>query len=263
MIGMDITLPSTLNKGTRRSVMSLKTAFQLHVTLYYEKTAGVGGIIKDMKTMKKPIVVTTLIVLSALFVCCSKSPEEKIEIMIGELVKNNLYIPESYDPVQTRVDSAFAPYDDPEFREFIVKSSKKLDEAYTELKSCEFDIESAVSSMETWEDFWYDSHRLYNKAKKEYAENVALKSEIEKEITEIKSEIKDWIETEPKFIGYKAAHSYRAETNAGYTLFGGIVCLFDKECTQIIAAYDVEDDDYTTFIDFMERIDDGEIDLNE
>ena len=91
---MDITLPSTLNKGTRRSVMSLKTAFQLHVTLYYEKTAGVGGIIKDMKTMKKPIVVTTLIVLSALFVCCSKSPEEKIEIMIGELVKNNLYIPE-------------------------------------------------------------------------------------------------------------------------------------------------------------------------
>ena len=216
-----------------------------------------------MKTMKKPVYAMILIALSAFLVCCSKSPEKKVEAMIGDFVKNNLYIPDSYDPVQTRVDSAFAPYDDPEFREFIVKSSKKLDEAYSDLRSCEFEIESAESSMEMWEDYWYDSHKLYNKAKKEYAESTARKSEIEIEIKEIKSDIREWIEIEPEFIGYKAAHSYRAETNAGYTVFGGIVCLFDKECTQIIAAYDVEDSDYTSFIDFMERIEDDEIYLNE
>ena len=119
-----------------------------------------------MKTMKKPVYAMILIALSAFLVCCSKSPEKKVEAMIGDFVKNNLYIPDSYDPVQTRVDSAFAPYDDPEFREFIVKSSKKLDEAYSDLRSCEFEIESAESSMEMWEDYWYDSHKLYNKAKK-------------------------------------------------------------------------------------------------
>lgn len=56
-------------------------------------------------------------------------------------------------------------------------------------------------------------------------------------------------------------HSYRAETNAGYTSIGTVVCLIDKDVTSMVAAYDTEDDDYVAFIDFVEKINDGEIDL--
>lgn len=48
-------------------------------------------------------------------VACSQSQEQKAEVLIKESLKKSLYKPETYKPVETKVDSAFAPYDDPAF----------------------------------------------------------------------------------------------------------------------------------------------------
>ena len=53
--------------------------------------------------------------LVALFASCSESPEEKVNTLIGEQIKKVLYHPETYDPTETQIDSAFAPFDDPVF----------------------------------------------------------------------------------------------------------------------------------------------------
>lgn len=216
--------------------------------------------LKLLKTMRKSLSRILMLAVIAVSMTCCNSPESKIESMVEELVKNYLYVPDSYDPIDIRIDSAFTPYDDPEFRQFIVKASKKLEEKNRDLEYCEMEIESDESSMELWEDDWY-SRRYYNNAKEDYAEHTAEKEEIVNEINDIKSEIKERMSVSPKFIGYKALHSYRAESNAGYTSIGTVVCIFDKDVTGIVAAYDTEDADYVAFTDFLEKINDGEIDL--
>lgn len=47
--------------------------------------------------------------LITLFVSCGKSPEEKANALIEDDIKKVLYHPETYDPAETQVDSAFTP----------------------------------------------------------------------------------------------------------------------------------------------------------
>ena len=56
-----------------------------------------------------------LVLFAMVMVSCSKSKEQKAEALVKESVKKVLFKPETYKPVETKVDSAFAPYDDPGF----------------------------------------------------------------------------------------------------------------------------------------------------
>ena len=58
-----------------------------------------------------------LALFAVIVVACGQSQEQKAETLIKENLKKSLYKPESYKPVETKVDSAFAPYDDPAFFE--------------------------------------------------------------------------------------------------------------------------------------------------
>ena len=62
--------------------------------------------------------------LITLFVSCGKSPEEKANALIEDDIKKVLYHPETYDPAETQVDSAFTPFDDPAFYEKTVQLCK-------------------------------------------------------------------------------------------------------------------------------------------
>ncbi|MBO7115883.1 MAG: hypothetical protein J6V87_02410 [Prevotella sp.] len=54
--------------------------------------------------MKKVLyLILVLIVLAA----CSQSPEQKAEVLIKDSLKKSLYKPDTYKPVDTKVDSAF------------------------------------------------------------------------------------------------------------------------------------------------------------
>ena len=62
--------------------------------------------------------------LTLVLVACSQSQEKKAEALIKESLKKSLYKPETYKPVETKVDSAFAPYDDPAFFEELAELEK-------------------------------------------------------------------------------------------------------------------------------------------
>ena len=47
----------------------------------------------------------------------SQSPDDKAKTLIGESIEKALVHPKSYKPLETIVDSAFAPFDDPAFYE--------------------------------------------------------------------------------------------------------------------------------------------------
>jgi hypothetical protein len=50
-----------------------------------------------------------LVTVIAVFASCNNSPESKANDLIKEEMKKSLYHVDSYDPVETIVDSAFSP----------------------------------------------------------------------------------------------------------------------------------------------------------
>ena len=62
-----------------------------------------------MMIMKK---IFYLALVAIVMVACGQSQEQKAEYLIKESLKKSLYKPETYKPVETKVDSAFAPCHD-------------------------------------------------------------------------------------------------------------------------------------------------------
>ena len=68
--------------------------------------------------MKKVIgFILCLMVLGA----CSRTQEEKANLLIKEDIQKVLVKPDTYEPIETKLDSAFAPYETPEFMENTLK----------------------------------------------------------------------------------------------------------------------------------------------
>ena len=182
------------------------------------------------------------VLLAMLCVSCSKSLEEKANALIADDIKKVLYHPETYDPAETQVDSAFTPFDDPVFYEKTVQLCKlgmSIDE-------CDRRMKQAKSSMSIWSGPYQSAfgRNEYQEAKDEYNENARNKKNAEIKAKKIASELKTMLDKEQQFIGFKARHRYRADNNAGQTIFGEMKYLFDKDLRKIVATYDMDDDEY-------------------
>ena len=180
--------------------------------------------------------------LITLFVSCGKSPEEKANALIEDDIKKVLYHPETYDPAETQIDSAFTPFDDPAFYEKTVQLCKlgmSIDE-------CDRKMKNAKSSMSIWSGPYQSAfgRNEYQEAKNEYDENERNKKSIEAKVKKLATELKTMLENEQQFIGFKARHRYRANNNAGQTIFGETKYLFDKSLSKIVASYDMDSEEY-------------------
>ena len=80
----------------------------------------------------------------------------------------------------------------------------------------------------------------YNEAKEKYDNAVAAKESATKKVQALADELKKELDKEPVFIGLKARHKYRANNNAGQTVFGETKFLFNKDLTEVVAEYDMD-----------------------
>ena len=183
------------------------------------------------------VVMATLMLAS-----CVKSPDQKAEALIKEQMQQTLYHPETYAPSTTQVDSAFTPYDDPEFYEKTLKLAKLgmvIDKYSREAKS-------AKSSMSIWSGPYQSSfgRNEYQEAKEKYNNAISKKEQATKEAKALGEELKKMFNEDSKFVGFKATHTYRANNNAGQTVGGKALFLFDKDMKQIVASYDMDGEEY-------------------
>lgn len=189
--------------------------------------------------MKK---ISVLALLLVLLVSCS-SNEDKANRLIKKEMKKTLFIADSYEPVETQLDSAFAPFDNPELFDFFQYSE--------ELEKVKLDIKHAKSSMSIWSESYSSLGESqfvkneYEEARREYEQAVAR----EKTLTDIMmnkaTKLKKMLESPSEFIGYKAVHSYRAKNNAGQVLLGKNIFFFDPEIEHVLAQYDMGSSEYT------------------
>lgn len=189
--------------------------------------------------MKKTIY---FLVASLLFAACGQSPEEKAKKLVEESVKKSLYHPESYEPVEVILDSAFAPKDDPEVYEKAVKLCKlsKSGQEY------EDNMKRAKSSMAIWSGPYMSSYSRneYNEAKEKFDYYSGKVEENTAKIQKIFNEIIKLCEPGRRFIGFKVSHKFRAKNNNGDVLMGNYVYLVDESLTNILAEYDTDSEEY-------------------
>lgn len=189
--------------------------------------------------MKRVLLGTVLV---ALFVSCGKSLEEKANALIEDDIEKVLYHPGTYDLAETQVDSAFTPFDDPVFYEKTLQLYKlgiSID-AYDRM------MKNAKSSMSIWSGPYQSAfgRNEYQEAKDKYDENAQNKKSVKIKAKKLADELKSMLDKEQQFIGFKARHRYRANNNAGQTVFGEMKYLFDKDLSKIVASYDMDGYEY-------------------
>jgi len=191
-------------------------------------------------------------------VACSQSQEQKAEVLIKESLKKSLYKPETYKPVETKVDSAFAPYDDPAFFEELAELGK-MNSEYEELEE---KAKRAKSSMAIWSGPYQTAYgrNEYQEAKEEYDEANAKIDKLKTKGKKLYEKVISMLQGERKFIGFKALHNYRADNNAGNTLIGNTIFFIDENFTEV--QYSMEAEEYNQVQDainqFKEQIEEAE-----
>lgn len=175
-------------------------------------------------------------------VSCVRAPEDKVNSIIQERVKNTLFFPDSYESIETVVDSAFAPKDDPAFYD----KALALCNLFAVVEACRSEADRAERVMNIWKNPYLDGlgQVNYKQSKKnfeKYSEQVKYyTSKIEQE----KDYLQEIINAKPKFIGFKVTHKFRAKTNSGNVMIGEKVFITNEDMTQILAGYDSDKEEY-------------------
>ena len=200
--------------------------------------------------MKKSFI---FILCAVLFTCCTKTPEQKAEALIKDSVVKHLYVPDSYQPVETQLDSAFAPLQTPEFIKAVL-------DLYDMAKDCDYKknkIKDAKFEMSLWDepDRSEYAKEQYKEAKEKHDELQASYDKLMSRMEKKGKWIKNKMYEEPNFIGYIAYHRFRAKNNAGNTLFGGAYYLINPDLTSIVAEW--KEDEINLFSSLIDEIKDN------
>lgn len=202
--------------------------------------------------MKKKVIIAVVlsisVILNIVFIvekCSDSVPSENEEsIDVKELASNavkteickNLYIPESYDPVEIKVDSLYSgPLLDSDCYQaaiILIDKRKELPEAQSSYEEAEHTLRNFGSSGVFW------------KHKPERDEAKRRLDSIIEDIAKAEEVIKNKCDTFTKrdFIGWVVYHKYRAKANNGNVSFGKVCYCFDKSFDNVIAQYSVDKD---------------------
>lgn len=198
-----------------------------------------------------------MVLVAVVMVACGQSQEQKAEVLIKETLKKSLYKPDTYKPVETKVDSAFAPYDDPEFFNELMELGKIL----SKYQDLEQNAKHAKSSMLILSDSYISAYNRneYQEANVNYEEANAQIEKLKVKGRKQYEKVVKMLQGSRKFIGYKAVHNYRADNNAGNTLIGNAIFFIDKNFEKIIYLMETEEYDQVqeSISQFKEQIEEG------
>ena len=173
-----------------------------------------------------------------MLVGCAKTPEEKVNALVKEAVQKTLVKPDSYDPVETQMDSVYAPIDE------VLNLAVALAKESRELELNELTMKQSKSSMAIWSGPYSSAfgRNEYSDAKQEYEEAKAKFDKSKKKCDELTEKLKAIYHNDKKeFMGYYAQQKFRYTDNSGETNFGTYLFYLDKDLTKVIASYNCED----------------------
>lgn len=196
--------------------------------------------------MKKILFLATVV----LVMTGCKSREEKAAELIKQEMFKTLYDFESYEPIETKIDSAFTSiYTDT----LALLYANEISSMFNELDDAKTEYESAKSAMEIWSDS-YSSLGVYkfNEAKKKVNDYIEKIDDALKKTENIYESIKKRNnEIGRSFIGWKATHKFRCKTKGGNFDLGNYLYIFDKKIETILYTEDMDNKDNSRLIEII------------
>ena len=188
--------------------------------------------------MRKILQYAILLVLAIVSFSACKSNEQKAAALIKDYMFKNLFDYESYEPIETSIDSA---YNQP------MMNSQILALAFDSVEK----EKEAEEHHEEYEDGWSSySTREYNKARKKAIEELIASIEGTRASVRNLKQIKSMADTlSSGFIGWSAIHSFRCNTRGGSKTIGNYLFIFDKSFKTILNVFDANDEDLVAAID--------------
>ena len=164
--------------------------------------------------------------------------QETAKTMAKKLVCESLYYPDSYDPVNTTVDSVFYNY---------LTDADCLNAA-VELIDLRNAYEAAKSSYED-NDWTIRFHGNPGGAFLEHERNA--RAEAAAEMKELQPKIERQQEIirnrstarDGEFIGWQVIHRYRASNSAGVVSFGNVLYVLDSTMSQCYLRFSLDEDE--------------------
>ena len=200
--------------------------------------------------------------VALIFTSCTLSNEEKAEKLIKESLKGTLYHPDSYEPISTRVDSAFINFEN------LAKVGELCEELGDLLdKESEYQREmlSAESSKSIYapNGWYYDLHSqtMYNQYKQEYEEYKAKLEKIAPKITTTLSELKETSQNiySDELTGWIVSHRFTSKNGANtMTIPGDMIFVCDTEFTR--CGNGMDSDAFEKLFKFIKKISEAETD---
>ena len=164
--------------------------------------------------------------------------QETAEAMAKELVCENLYYPNSYDPVNTTVDSVFYNY----------LTDVDCLNAAVELIDLRNAYEAAKSSYES-NDWTIRFHgnpggAFLEHERNERAEAAAEMKELQPKIERQQEIIRNRSTArDGEFIGWQVIHRYRASNSSGVVSFGNALFVLDPTMSQCYLRFSLDEDE--------------------
>lgn len=152
------------------------------------------------------------------------------ENAVRRLVCENLYYPNSYDPVSTKVDSVFYNY---LTDEECVKAAFELIDLRKSYESAKYTYDENVNNIKVFGGSGVFRDHTINRDKAA-SEMKELKPKIEKREAIIKNRDTSM---DGKFIGWQVIHRYRASNSNGVVSFGDVLYVLDPEMNQYYFRY--------------------------
>lgn len=181
-----------------------------------------------------------ILILAVLGAC--KSKEEKANELIKDKMFKTLYDFTSYEPVETKIDSAFSSiYRDSLILDWAISTSVHVTLAKDYLN----EAESAKDIM----DIWSGGYSSYSSAKwkeayNDFQEKIKLADFHLEKIKLYSDSIKTSSESFVKeFIGWQATHLFRAKTKGGQPDLATYIYIFDPKVEKILHSEDSDDED--------------------
>ena len=194
---------------------------------------------KTNKLMKR--LLTPLFALCAILVSCqSPTLQERAESFAADYIKKQLYFPDSYQPIECRVDTAFAPEDTPETFEKL----KKMANLYEKVNDAEKEMKRKEDRYEMYRSLGsYSSYSVYQtkEAKAEFEKAQALHTTLLGQFHSLALEIADLNEQPKESFALKIVQAFNAQTNGGQTISSVKLLLVDFDMKNVLAVYSEED----------------------
>ena len=173
----------------------------------------------------------------SVFLCCGCSKMSKAEALAKQEVLKYLYVPESYDPVETKLDSVFSPGESVETLS-LVDQLLKLENEINRLDSQIREVKDRLSFFpDSHDSFW---EKQIDNLNLELSEKMDEYNALITDYDNLYNKINNLLNAEQIFCGYKIYQRFRCKNNNGEITFSDVVIYTDEDIQEVKAVSDCD-----------------------